>query len=88
MVIREQSLIEKQALLDAEKLRQKRDDESNSLEQRIEFNKQLGEVLKKQSEDELAIANEALKAAQLRLEIDGENAERNLGFNFDDILTE
>ena len=72
---REQSLIEKQALLDAEKLRQKRDDESNSLEQRIEFNKQLGEVLKKQSNDELAIANEALRAAKLRLEIDGETTE-------------
>ena len=72
---REQRLIEKQALIDAEKLRQQRDDESNSLKERIEFNKQLGAVLDKQSKDELAIANKALKAAQLKLDIDGETTE-------------
>jgi hypothetical protein len=48
---REQGLIEKQALIDAEKLRQQRDDESNSLQERIEFNRQLSEVLQKQSKD-------------------------------------
>ena len=68
---REQSLIEKQALIDAEKLRQQRDDESNSLAERIEFNRQLSDVLQKQSEDELAIANDALRVAQLKLKIDG-----------------
>lgn len=72
---REQSLIEKQALIDAENLRQQRDDESNSLQERIEFNRQLGEVLSKQSKDELAIANDALRAAQLKLEIDGKTTE-------------
>ena len=72
---REQGLIEKQALIDAEKLRQKRDDESNSLQERIEFNRQLSEVLQKQSKDELAIAGDALRAAQLRLEIDGKTTE-------------
>ena len=72
---REQRLIEKQALIDAEKLRQQRDDESNSLQERIEFNKQLGAVLQKQSKDELAIAGDALRAAQLKLEIDGETTE-------------
>ena len=72
---REQSLIEKQALIDAEKLRQQRDDESNSLAERIEFNRQLSDVLQKQSEDELAIANDALRVAQLKLQIDGETTE-------------
>ena len=72
---REQRLIEKQALIDAEKLRQQRDDESNSLSQRIEFNRQLSEVLRKQSKEELAIAGDALKAAQLKLEIDGRTTE-------------
>ena len=72
---REQSLIEEQALIDAENLRQLRDDESNSLQERIEFNRQLGEVLAKQSQDELAIANDALRAAELKLEIDGRTTE-------------
>ena len=72
---REQALIEKQALIDAENLRQKRDDETNTLKQRIEFNKQLGEVLEKQTKEELAIAADGLKAAQLRLEIDGKTPE-------------
>ncbi len=72
---REQSLIEKQALIDAENLRQLRDDESNSLQERIEFNRQLGEVLKEQSKAELEIANDALRAAELKLEIDGKTTE-------------
>jgi hypothetical protein len=72
---REQGLIEKQALIDAEKLRQQRDDESNSLQERIEFNRQLSDVLQKQSKDELAISKDALRAAQLKLEIDGETTE-------------
>ena len=72
---REQALIEKQALIDAEKLRQQRDDESNSLKQRIEFNRQLGEVLDVQAKKELAIAKDALRAAELKLEIDGRTTE-------------
>jgi len=72
---REQRLIEKQALIDAEKLRQLRDDESLSIEERKKKNEELGNVLKKQSEDELKIANQALKAAQLKLKIDGKTTE-------------
>jgi hypothetical protein len=72
---REQRLIEKQALIDAEKLRQVRDDDSKSIEERKQANKELGEVLKKQGEDELRIANQALEAAQLKLKIDGETTE-------------
>jgi len=72
---REQSLIEKQALIDAEKLRQQRDDESNSLAQRIEFNKQLGAVLDEQTKRELAIAKDGLKLAQLKIEANGKTTE-------------
>lgn len=72
---REQQLIEKQALIDAEKLRQQRDDESNSLQERIEFNTQLAEVLDKQAKQELAIARDGLRAAQLKIEIDGKTTE-------------
>jgi len=72
---REQSLIEKQALIDAENLRQLRDDESLSIDERIKKNEQLGEVLETQLGNELEIANKALKAAELRLKIDGETTE-------------
>ncbi len=72
---REQQLIQQQAEIDAEKLRQQRDDESNSLQERIEFNTQLSAVLEKQSKQELAIAGDALRAAQLKLEIDGKTTD-------------
>lgn len=72
---REQRLIEKQALIDAENARQVRDDESRSMQERIAANEELGRILKKQGKDELAIANDALRAAQLRIEIDGKTTE-------------
>lgn len=59
----------------AEKLRQLRDDESKSIDERIKANEDLGRVLKEQLAAELAIANQALKVAQLRIKADGESAE-------------
>lgn len=57
---------------DAEKLRQIRDDESKSIPERIRANEELGKVLKKQAEEELAIANKAVEVAELRIKLDGE----------------
>ena len=57
----------------AEKLRQVRDDESRSIPQRIAANEQLGLVLKKQLEAELAIAKQALIVANLRIKAEGSN---------------
>jgi len=59
----------------AEKLRQQRDDETNSISKRIAINNQLGEVLRKQSDSELAIANKQLQVAKLRIKSDGETTE-------------
>lgn len=60
---------------EAEKLRQARDDESNSISKRIELNNQLGQVLKNQLADELAIAKQALKVAELRIKSEGRTKE-------------
>jgi len=57
----------------AEKLRQIRDDEANDIEDRIKINEKLGAVLKKQLNDELGIANQALQLAQRRIELEGES---------------
>lgn len=59
----------------AEKLRQLRDDESRSIEDRMKSNEQLGELLKKQSQEELKIAELALKVAQAKLRNDKTNKE-------------
>lgn len=56
---------------EAEKLRQLRDDETKSIPERIALNEQLGVILKKQLADELAIAEQAVKVAQLRIVADG-----------------
>lgn len=60
---------------DAEKLRQLRDDESKSIAQRIAANNQLGAVLQKQSQSELAIANKQLQVANLRIKAEGQTTE-------------
>lgn len=59
----------------AEKLRQIRDDESNSIEKRIKANNQLGEVLKEQLNEELKIANLAFQLADKRVKLEGETKE-------------
>ncbi len=59
----------------AEKLRQQRDDESNSIAKRMQINEQLGAVLKKQSSAEMQIANQQLKVANLRIVAEGKTTE-------------
>ena len=50
---------------EAELLRQRRDDERNSIKERIEANNKLAEVLNKQEKAELSAANAIVRAAQL-----------------------
>jgi hypothetical protein len=59
----------------AEKLRQIRDDESKSISERIQANDELGKVLKEQLAAELAIAQQALAVANLRIEAEGKTKE-------------
>lgn len=72
---RKSRLIQLEYQKTAEKLRQGRDDESKSIAERIKLNNQLGEVLKKQSKEELAIAQQSLKVAQLRAKAEGKSTE-------------
>jgi hypothetical protein len=59
----------------AEKLRQQRDDETKSINERIAINNQLGDVLRKQADSELAIANKQLQVANLRIKSEGKTTE-------------
>ena len=68
-------LIQLQFQKDAEIQRQIRDDESKSIRERIDANEKLGKVLDKQLQEELRIANLALKVADLRIKAEGEFAE-------------
>ena len=63
------------SLKTAEELRQQRDNEENSLEKRIDFNKQLGDVLQKQLDSELKIAKQNLQFARDKEEAYGETIE-------------
>lgn len=69
---RKSRLIQLQFQKDAEKLRQIRDDENRSIQERIRANEKLGAVLRKQSAEELAIARQALAVAELRIDLEGE----------------
>ncbi len=55
----------------AEKFRQIRDDENLSINERIKANESLGNVLKEQLNEELKIAQLALKTANLRIQSEG-----------------
>ena len=59
----------------AEKLRQIRDDESKSMKERIQANKDLGAVLTEQSNSEMKLAKRSLEIANLRIKADGANTE-------------
>ena len=59
----------------AEKQRQIRDDESKSFKERVAANEQLNIVLQEQLKAEMAIANQALKVAELRIKAEGESTE-------------
>lgn len=56
---------------EAEKFRQIRDDENRTIAERIKANDDLGATLKRQLKDELAIAQTALKVANLRIKAEG-----------------
>lgn len=59
----------------AERLRQQRDDETKSIQERMKINEQLGKVLQEQSNAELAIANKALEVANLKIKAEGETTD-------------
>ena len=73
----QQRLIE-QYDLQAERLRQIRDDESLSIEERIAANEQLGEVLTRQIESEQRLVNSRIANLQRENELLGETQERSL----------
>ena len=83
---RESTKIQLEFQKQAEKLRQIRDDESRSIEERKRANEELGQVLQKQLQEELAIRQLALQAAKMRIELEGETTE-NLEAR-DEALTE
>jgi len=60
---------------DAEKLRQIRDNERLSMGERMKANEELGKLLAKQSQEELALAQKALNLANLRIKLEGETAD-------------
>ena len=68
---RKSRLIQLEYLKDAEKLRQVRDDTSKSIALRQKANTDLGILLKKQSADELAIANQSLQLTNLKITQEG-----------------
>lgn len=72
---REVRLIQLESLKDAEKQRQIRDDESLSIKERISANEKLGQILEKQSEKELAIANESLRITEEQIRLEGASTE-------------
>lgn len=60
---------------DAERLRQIRDDEALSIQERMKANEELGKVLQEQLQEEMKIANQALKVAELRIQLEGETTQ-------------
>ena len=69
---REQQKIQLQAQLDAEKLRQIRDDEANSMDVRKKANEDLGRVLEEQAKRELSIAEKELSLVEQKIALEGD----------------
>ena len=72
---REQRKIQLQYQLDAEKLRQIRDDEARSMEERYKANEDLGKLLAEQSYKELSIAQKELDLVNKKIDLEGESTE-------------
>ena len=72
---RESAKIQLEYQKQAEKLRQIRDDDSKSIEERISANEKLGDVLKEQLSEEQAIADLRLAAVNRRIDLEGETTE-------------
>lgn len=73
--LREQEIVQLRFQRLAEEQRQIRDDESRSIQERIEANRELGRVLQRQSQEELKIANLALSVVEQRIKMEGESSE-------------
>ena len=69
----ELGLLQLQYLREAELLRQIRDNEALSIEERIQANYELGKVLAEQSQHERSIAQESLRLAEMELSINKDN---------------
>ncbi|SOU86043.1 conserved hypothetical protein. Putative prophage protein [Tenacibaculum dicentrarchi] len=77
-LVKNRIALEKQqlkSLNDAEKLRQIRDDETKTIEQRIEANTKLGITLDEQLKKELAIANQTLSFARAKQVANGQTVQ-------------
>jgi hypothetical protein len=72
---REQAKIQLEYQNRAEKLRQIRDDEALSIEERKKANVELGQVLEEQSQKELKLANRSLEIAKKQAQINGKSTE-------------
>lgn len=72
---REANKIQKEYQKQAEKLRQVRDDETKTIQERIKANDELGKVLKDQLQAEMRIAQKALEVANLRLKVEGRTSD-------------
>jgi|GEM_PF-755356 len=70
--MRKAELIQEQYEVKAEKLRQLRDDETKTIQERINANTELGKVLKQQLNEELRIAKLGLEVANERLRLEGD----------------
>jgi hypothetical protein len=71
----ELGLLQLQYQREAELMRQIRDDESLSIDERINANRELGKVLEEQLEHERSIAMESLRLAEIELAINKDNIE-------------
>ena len=74
-----QGLIEKNDLL-AEKQRQIRDDETKTFAERLAANKELGEILKDQEKDMLALADTRIAAAKFELDQNKSNLDLQIAY--------
>ena len=69
----ELALLQLEYQREAELMRQIRDDESKSIEERIQANFELGKVLAQQLEEEKRLANESLRLAEMELAMNKDN---------------
>jgi len=74
-VQREQRKLQLEFQLRAEKLRQIRDDDALSIEERKKANEDLGKLLEEQTAKELSQAQKVLEVAKLRARVEGESTE-------------
>jgi len=72
---REQGKVQLEFQNRAEKQRQIRDDESKSIKERMQANRDLGVVLTEQSSVETALAQRSLEIANLRIKAEGDSSE-------------